>query len=93
MEAERGMCGTIVRCTAGRDKGRFMAVLSVEGDFAFIADGSSRKIARPKKKRLKHLRFTNTKVGTEELTDKKLRHFIGEYTREKTAPDKQNNNS
>ena len=85
MEAERG---TIVRCTAGRDKGKFMVVLSAEGDFAMIADGKSRRLAAPKKKRLKHLCFTRTTVGTDELTDKKLRQIIGDYISRKTVPDK-----
>ncbi len=47
--------GTIVCSKAGRDKGRFFAVLSLSGDFAAIADGDFRKTANPKRKNLKHL--------------------------------------
>ena len=72
--------GRIVRVIAGHDKNLFMVITAVEGDFAFLCDGKSRKIAKPKKKRLKHLRFTNTVIDTADLTDKKLRRVIGEYT-------------
>ncbi|MGN0696822.1 MAG: hypothetical protein ACI4J5_08680 [Oscillospiraceae bacterium] len=72
--------GRIVRVIAGHDKNLFMIITAVEGDFAFLCDGKSRKLAKPKKKRLKHLRFTNTVIDTDGLTDKKLRRVIGEYT-------------
>ncbi len=40
----------------GRDKGRYFVVLyTVDADFVAIADGDTRKIDRPKKKRRKHL--------------------------------------
>lgn len=51
--------GSAVRSRAGRDKDRFFAVLSLEGDYAYIADGDLRKIASPKRKKLKHLAATN----------------------------------
>ncbi|MGN0692147.1 MAG: KOW domain-containing RNA-binding protein [Oscillospiraceae bacterium] len=72
--------GRIVRVIAGHDKDLFMVITAVEGDFAFLCDGKSRKLAKPKKKRLKHLRFTNTVIDINDLTDKKLRRVIGDYT-------------
>lgn len=72
--------GRIVKVIAGHDKNLFMVITAVEGDFAFLSDGKSRKLNKPKKKRLKHLRFTNTVIDTADLTDKKLRRVIGEYT-------------
>ena len=48
--------GRLVRSTAGRDGGRpFVVVAEIDEDFVLIADGSLRKIDRPKKKRRKHL--------------------------------------
>lgn len=70
----------VVRSAAGHDRGNFLVITAVEGDFAYIADGKERKLASPKKKRLKHLRLTNTAIDTDDLTDKKLRRFIAEYT-------------
>ncbi len=77
MEAAKGR---IVRVIAGRDKNLFMAITAVEGDFAYICDGKNRRLDRPKKKRLKHLRLTNTVIDTDGLTDKMLRKAIGEFT-------------
>lgn len=77
MEAENGK---IVRVIAGHDKNLFMVVTAVEGDFAYISDGKSRKLSKPKKKRLKHLRLTDTVINTDGLTDKQLRRIIGDYT-------------
>lgn len=72
--------GRIVKVIAGHDKDLFMVITAVEGDFVFLSDGKTRKLDKPKKKRLKHLRFTNTVIDTADLTDKKLRRVIGEYT-------------
>lgn len=77
MEAENGK---IVKVIAGHDKNLFMVITAVEGDFAFICDGRTRKLSSPKKKRLKHLRLTNTVINTQGLTDKQLRKVIGEFT-------------
>ena len=88
MEAKNGMIGKIVRSAAGRDKDRFLVITAVDGDFAMIADGKTRKLSAPKKKRLKHLRFTNNTVDMQDITDKKLRRLLGEFAGE-VPPDKQ----
>lgn len=76
MEAKIGM---IVRSAAGHDRGNFLVITAVEGDFAFIADGKERKLEKPKKKRLKHLKLTNTVIDTDNLTDKGLRKIISAF--------------
>jgi len=50
--------GLIVRSKAGRDKGDWFVVLECDNDYAFIADGDSRKVESPKRKKLKHLQLT-----------------------------------
>lgn len=47
--------GTVVKATAGRDKGRVFLVIDVKDGFAYIADGRTRKIGKLKKKNFKHL--------------------------------------
>ncbi len=48
--------GYAVFSKKGRDKGRYFVVLyTVDADFVVMADGDTRKIAHPKKKRRKHL--------------------------------------
>jgi ribosomal protein L14E/L6E/L27E len=48
---------TVVLSLAGHDKGKLFAVLGNEGEnFVFIADGRRRKVQKPKKKKVKHLK-------------------------------------
>ena len=43
----------IVKSAAGRDRGRLFFVLGTEGEFLLLADGKSRKLERPKRKKRK----------------------------------------
>ena len=55
--------GVVVRSKAGRDEGRYFAVLSLDGEeFAYVADGDLRKTEKPKRKRMKHLYVTEELV-------------------------------
>lgn len=77
----------IVISKAGRDKGKIFIVLSLENEqFAYIADGGLRKISKPKKKKLKHLKLTGKKAdfallkmqNGEEITNRELKKFLRE---------------
>ncbi len=50
--------GRIVISRAGRDKGRAFLIVAEDPqqtEYVFVADGSLRKLARPKRKKRKHL--------------------------------------
>jgi ribosomal protein L14E/L6E/L27E len=64
MEWERGC---VVRSRAGRDKDCFLAVLAVEDDRLLVADGKSRPIERPKRKNVRHVAGTLTRLDEETL--------------------------
>lgn len=55
--------GSIVCSKAGRDKGNFFVVVSVEDAYAYLCDGDIRKFDKPKKKKMKHLALTNEICG------------------------------
>ncbi|MFR0854478.1 hypothetical protein [Ruminococcus sp.] len=76
MELTRGL---VVRALAGRDRGGFFVVLSVEDGFAEIADGKRRKLSAPKRKNIRHLQGTKSFVSLEDATDKKLRNALKQY--------------
>ena len=76
MEAKTGM---IVRSLSGRDKGRFMVIVSMEKGFVYLADGKERKLSAPKKKNEKHICMTKTVISTDDLTDKGLKKILREY--------------
>lgn len=49
--------GDVVRSVAGHDKGGLFVVLdAVDADFVLYADGKTRTVEKPKKKKRKHLR-------------------------------------
>ncbi len=53
--------GRVVISKCGRDEGRiFLVTGEIDEDFVMISDGDTRKIAKQKKKRRKHLKPTLT---------------------------------
>ena len=69
--------GMIVRSTAGRDGDGFYVVLGMEQGAALIADGRRRKLAKPKRKNIRHLAMTARIIPEEELaTDNKIRRAL-----------------
>ena len=56
MERPLGV-GSVVYSNAGRDEGRYYMVYEILDDtFVTIVDGNLRKMSKPKKKKLKHLK-------------------------------------
>ena len=47
--------GSAVRSKAGHDKGGMFIVIARDGEYAYLADGKTRKTENPKRKKLKHL--------------------------------------
>ncbi len=76
MSEEKLTFGTVAAATAGRDKGRMFVVLRIENGKAFIADGKTRKLCKPKCKNIKHLKPTTMRIPTDGLTDKSLRKLL-----------------
>ena len=74
--------GTIVRSLAGRDKGKFLVVLSCSGDTVTLADGDERKLSHPKLKNVKHIAVTRTVIDTAALTDKGLKRLLSGFGNE-----------
>lgn len=75
--------GRLVRSLAGRDAGRLFVVTQVlDAEFVLVCDGGLRTLARPKKKRVKHLRALCARMeafsaGTG-IEDHQLRRWIRE---------------
>ena len=57
MKAKPTEPGRVVISTQGHDEGRWYAILSVLDErMVLLVDGDTRKLAKPKKKQVKHLR-------------------------------------
>ena len=75
--------GTIVLSMAGRDEGRlFLVVGEPEENFRLIADGKLRLLAKPKCKKLKHLKQVGyseelaERIKEKKLTDRLLKQKL-----------------
>lgn len=48
--------GCVVKSLNGRDEGKNFYVTQTEGEYAYLADGKGRRLEKPKKKKIKHLK-------------------------------------
>ena len=77
----------IVRSDAGRDAGKLFVVLAVEGEYLLLADGKSRKVESPKRKKRRHVLFVaaeesrlSEKIRSKEkVTNSELRRILAAY--------------
>ena len=66
--------GTVVYSLAGHDKGDFQVVVEFDDKYAKVCDGKYRPLERPKKKKLIHIKITNTVLNENSLkTNKSIR--------------------
>ena len=89
MEAQTGQ---LVRAEAGRGKGALFCIAGGEGEYLLLADGKRRKLASPKRKKLRHVSvvdmggFTHpalTALGRgEPVTDRALRRALAAFREE-----------
>lgn len=71
--------GQVVYSIAGRDEGRIFIVLGIIDDnHVYISDGDLRKVSKPKKKKVKHLKATGivaSSIKEKLLSNKKIEDF------------------
>ena len=74
--------GMLVYSKAGRDKGKLFLVLNTENDFVYLADGDTRRVTKPKKKKLKHVNKTNRilELDFDNVSDSCVRRALSEYS-------------
>ena len=87
----------LVRSGAGRDKGKLFAVLAEEGEYLLLADGKSRKVESPKRKKRRHVileadgieKLSNRNNSEESITNSELRKALAVYRDEVHHPDQE----
>lgn len=79
------MTGEFVLSISGRDKGRVHVIVAcdAEKDLFYICDGKTRRLERPKPKKLKHIKLLSHRdemldrfICEGSLTDRKIREAI-----------------
>ncbi len=72
--------GMVVRSRAGRDADRWCVIVGLQGNYALIADGALRRLAKPKRKKLMHLAKTNTVLTLSAYpTDNSLKQALAAF--------------
>ena len=82
--------GRLVISSAGRDKGCICAVVGIpdEEGFVLIADGKLRKVEKPKKKKLMHIKpidglpADRQKIDRDHLTNRYIREAVADIKSE-----------
>lgn len=60
---EHDIIGVVAVSRAGRDKGRYYAVVGIADESCvYVADGKTRGLEKPKKKKLKHLSVQKARI-------------------------------
>ena len=80
----------IVRSDAGRGKGKLFYVLETQGEYLLLADGKSRKVESPKRKKRRHVLFVAAEEnrisgkikGEEKITNSELRKALAAFREE-----------
>ncbi len=77
MEFEKGR---VVFSRSGRDKGRFLAVLSEAGGYCLLVDGKERPLERPKRKNKIHISRTNSVLSEQSMaTNREIRKALAAF--------------
>lgn len=87
----------IVQSMAGRDRGKLFYVMKTEGVYVLIANGKDRKVERPKRKKLKHVRRVTrpeTRVAEkiargDKVLNSELRRDLAEFRQEPSVKTKE----
>lgn len=85
MELKRG---TVVYSLAGHDKGDFQVIIDHDEKYAKVCDGKYRPLERLKKKRLIHIKLTNSVLDESFLgTNKSIRNALKSFGKPKSGAD------
>ena len=87
---ERTEAGMFARSTAGHDKGRLYLIEKTEGEYVYLVDGARRTLAKPKKKKQKHIQvicriWENWEPET--VNDDDIKRAIRQYLAQPAQPE------
>lgn len=75
--------GTVVRSSAGRDKGKLLAVVGSEQKKVLVCDGKERPVERPKSKNIRHVESLGISLNESEMqTNRMLKKALGRLNAE-----------
>ena len=87
---------SLIVSKAGRDKGQLFFVIDADEQYVYLADGKSRKLEKPKRKKRRHVLFVSEDSSrladkikrSEKITNSELRRTLAAY-RGEVQPDQE----
>lgn len=74
--------GCPAKSLAGHDKGQYFIILSDEGEYVTVSNGTTRPVAGPKRKNKKHVQAEKTPIIRQfPPTDEEIRRELINYTK------------
>ena len=64
--------GNVVKSSAGRDKGRLLAVMQVSEKSVTVCDGKERPVDRPKSKNIRHVEYVGASIKEDEMATNRM---------------------
>ena len=79
---ERYEVGMLVRSKAGHDKGHVYVIYNIEEAYVYLVDGTIRTIAKPKKKKKKHVQIILEKHELSNIDDVGIKRILKLFDKE-----------
>ena len=73
---ERYEIGMLARSKAGHDKGHVYVIYNIEEAYVYLVDGTIRTIAKPKKKKKKHVQLILEKHELSNIDDVGIKRIL-----------------
>lgn len=82
---DRYETGMLVRSKAGHDAGTVYVIINVDDAYVYLVDGKIRTLARPKKKKKKHVQIILKKYDVSSADDVKIKRILKEWNQEEES--------
>ena len=74
--------GMLVKSLAGHDEGSVYIIVETDAKYVYLVDGKIRTLARPKRKKRKHVQLILKKYNVSEADDTAIKRILKEWKRE-----------
>ena len=74
--------GMLVKSLAGHDAGETYIIVETDAQYVYVVDGKIRTLARPKRKKRKHVQLILKKYNVSEADDTVIKKILKEWKRE-----------
>lgn len=82
---DRYEIGMLVRSKAGHDAGKVYVIINEDDAYVYLVDGKIRTLARPKKKKKRHVQIILEKYDVSGADDVKIKRILKEWNQEEES--------